>query len=128
MSETSSALIRFISYPIIAAALAGMAGWLLAGQLPEGAIAGAIFGGSLGMIAAARRGASGSSAAFEFEGAGLADDQLTTIARRNLTRDAYRDSYLNPEQSHHHRAAAAAGAKSAEITGKQDGRAEARQG
>ena len=72
--------------------------FLLAGGIPEGAIAGAVLGGSLGMIVGLRRNAGSSGVSFEYEAAGIADDNLITIARNNLGRDAYRSSYDLLEQ------------------------------
>ncbi len=73
--------------------LAAFAGFILSGGLPEGAIAGALLGGSVGFIIAMRRASGAAGPAFEYEAAGIHDDNLITIARRNLVRDAYRDSY-----------------------------------
>ena len=78
---------------LIALAIGGTAGYFLAEGLPEGAIAGAIVGGSLGLIIALRINASGAEPAFEYEAAGIPDDNLITTARRNLSRDAYRSSF-----------------------------------
>ena len=78
---------------LTSAILGAIAGHLLAGGLLEGAIAGALLGGSAGLIIAMRRASGGSAPAFEYEAAGIHDDNLITIARRNLVRDAYRDSY-----------------------------------
>lgn len=86
-------MIRLALYTIVAAAIGGIAGTLLAGGLPEGAIAGALLGGSLGVMVAMRRGAGDSTASFEYEAAGIHDDNLITTARRNLVREAYRDSF-----------------------------------
>lgn len=69
------------------------AGYFLTESLAEGAIAGAIVGGSLGMIIGLRLKSSGAEPAFEFEAAGIPDDNLITIARNNLGRDAYRSSF-----------------------------------
>ena len=77
-------MIRLLSYTILAAVLGAGVVYLLAEGLPEGAIAGAVIGASLGVIVAARKGAGDSAASFEYEAAGLHDNNLTTIARRNL--------------------------------------------
>lgn len=82
----------------IGATIAAAVGFIFAGGLPEGAIAGAVFGGSLGMIVGLRRNASGSGVSFEYEAAGIHDDNLITIARTNLSRDTYRSSYDLLEQ------------------------------
>lgn len=78
---------------LLGATVGAAAGYLLADGLPEGAIAGAIVGGSLGMIIGLRLKSSGAEPAFEFEAAGIPDDNLITIARNNLGRDAYRSSF-----------------------------------
>ncbi|MDE2951016.1 MAG: hypothetical protein OXT68_09625 [Chloroflexota bacterium] len=81
---------------LLGATLAAAAGYLLAGELPEGAFAGALVGGSIGIIIAMRR-ADAAGPAFEYEAAGIHDDNLITTARRNLVREAYRDFY-NPRE------------------------------
>jgi len=86
-------MIRLALYAIFGALLSALSTYLLAGGLPEGAVAGALLGGSLGLLVAMRHGAGDSSASFEFEAAGIHDDNLTTTARRNLVREAYRQSY-----------------------------------
>ena len=90
-------MIRLVQYTIVGALLSALVSYWLAGGLPEGAVAGALLGGSLGVLVAMRRGAGDSTAAFEYETAGIHDDNLTTTARRNLVRDAYRQTY---ERSH----------------------------
>ena len=85
-------MIRLILISLVAAIVGAFAVYLLAGNLPEGAIAGAVVGASIGIIIGARK-SGASSVAFEFEAAGIPDDNLITIARRDLRRDAYRDSY-----------------------------------
>lgn len=80
-------------YALVSAGCGAVAGYALADSLHEGAIAGAVVGASLGLIVAARRNARMGGVSFELEAAGLADDNLITIARRDLSRDAYRDSY-----------------------------------
>ncbi|MDE2635183.1 MAG: hypothetical protein OXI30_02360 [Chloroflexota bacterium] len=65
----------------------------LAGNLPEGAIAGALLGGSIGLLIAVRRHYGASGPAFEYEAAGIHDGNLITTARRNLVREAYRESF-----------------------------------
>ncbi len=82
-----------MSITLSSATLAAIAGFILAGGLPEGGIVGALLGGSVGFIIAMRRANGGSGPAFEYEAAGIHDDNLITIARRNLTRDAYRGSF-----------------------------------
>ena len=84
---------RLIVYTIIGASSGALAFFLAADWLPEGAIAGALLGGSLGVMVAMRRGAGDSTASFEYEAAGIHDDNLITTARRNLVREAYRDSF-----------------------------------
>lgn len=86
-------MIKIVVYTLASATLAALAGFILAGGLPEGAIAGALLGGSTGFIIAMRRATGAAGPAFEYEAAGIHDDNLITIARRNLVRDAYRDSY-----------------------------------
>ena len=85
-------MIRLSIYTLACAALGACAFYLLTGNLPEGAIAGAVIGGSVGVIIGARK-SGASSVAFEFEAAGIPDDNLITVARRDLRRDVYRDSY-----------------------------------
>ncbi|MCY4072686.1 MAG: hypothetical protein OXG60_15435 [Chloroflexi bacterium] len=85
-------MIRLLLYAFVSAALGAVAGILLAAGLPEGAIAGAVVGASVGVIIGMHR-AGAASPAFEYEAAGLHDDNLITTARRNLVREAYRDSY-----------------------------------
>ena len=86
-------MIRLVAYAIVAALAGGIAVYLLAGNLPEGAIAGALIGASLGVLVAMRKGAGDSTPSFEYEAAGIHDDNLITTARRNLVREAYRDSF-----------------------------------
>ncbi len=86
-------MIRLLLYALVSAAVGAVAGYLLAEGLGDGAIAGAVVGASLGVIIAVRRGASSAGVSFELEAAGIHDDNLITVARRNLSRDAYRDSF-----------------------------------
>ena len=86
-------MIRLLFYTLVSAVLGAIAGYLLAEGLGDGAIAGAVVGASLGVIIAVRRGTSSAGVSFELEAAGIHDDNLITIARRNLSRDAYRDTY-----------------------------------
>lgn len=86
-------MIRLIVYTIIGASVGALVFLLAAYGVPEGAVAGAILGGSLGALVAMRQGAGDSTASFEYEAAGIHDDNLTTTARRNLVREAYRDSF-----------------------------------
>ncbi len=67
----------------------------LAGNLPEGAIAGALLGACIGVLVAVRKGAGSSAPAFEYEAAGIHDGNLITTARRNLVREAYRESFAS---------------------------------
>ena len=64
---------------------------LVSDALVEAAIIGALIGGSMGLIAFFSR--HSATVAFEYEAAGLPDDNLITTARRNLVREAYRHSY-----------------------------------
>jgi len=91
-------MIRLVLYAAVAAILGGGIIYLLAEGLPEGAIAGAVIGASLGIMVAARKGAGDAAASFDYEAAGIHDSNLTTIARRNLVREEYRDSF-NPQAS-----------------------------
>lgn len=86
-------MIRLAITIILGAIIGGIMITLLAGGLPEGAVAGMVLGGSLGLLAAVHKGADDSTPAFEYETAGIHDDNLTTTARRNLVREAYRQSY-----------------------------------
>lgn len=86
-------MIRLVSYAFLAALVGAFFVHLLAGGLPEGAIMGGILGGSIGMLIAVRRHYGASGPAFEYEAAGIHDGNLITTARRNLVREAYRDSF-----------------------------------
>ncbi|MCY4537694.1 MAG: hypothetical protein OXE52_05615 [Chloroflexi bacterium] len=86
-------MIGLLLYALVSAAVGAIAGVLLAGGLSEGAIAGAVVGASIGVIIGIQRNAGSAVAAFEFEAAGIPDDNLITIARRDLVREAYRDNY-----------------------------------
>ena len=86
-------MIRLVSYAFLAALVGAICLYLLAGKLPEGAIAGALLGACMGVLVAIRKGAGGSAPSFEYEAAGIHDDNLITTARRNLVREAYRDSF-----------------------------------
>ena len=85
-------MIRLISTTSCGALLGALLVFLLADGLPEGAIVGVILGGSLGLLVAVRKDAGGKAAAYEYEAAGIHDDNLITTARRNLVREVYRDS------------------------------------
>lgn len=86
-------MIRLVSYAVLTALFGAICLYLLAGNLPEGTIAGALIGACLGVLVAMRKGAGGSAPSFEYEAAGIHDDNLITTARRNLVREAYRDSF-----------------------------------
>ena len=86
-------MIRLALYTIIGGSAGALAFFLAAEGLSEGAVAGAILGVSLGVLVAMRRGAGDSTAAFEYETAGIHDDNLITTARRNLVREAYRQTF-----------------------------------
>lgn len=74
--------------------ITGAAGvFMLTEGLLEGAIMGGILGGSIGTLIAMRRRYGGTTPSYEFETAGIHDGNLITIARRNLARGAYRDSF-----------------------------------
>ena len=83
-------MIRLLAYALVAGLLGGGIVYLLADGLPEGAVAGVVIGASIGVMVAVRSGAGNSAASFEYEAAGIHDSNLTTIARRNLVREAYR--------------------------------------
>ena len=72
----------------------------LAGGLAEGAIMGALLGGSVGTLAAARMLSGGAGPAYEAEAAGLHDDNLTTIMRRNLMRETRREFFASDDINH----------------------------
>ena len=74
--------------------LGAAAGLLLSGGLPEGAFSGLLLGASLGLIIAMRRAQGGTGMAFEYEAAGIHDDNLVTTMRRRLIREADRQSAL----------------------------------
>ena len=82
-----------ILYTLIGVTAGAAVVFALAGGIAEGAVMGAILGGSLGVIIAMRRNAGGRGVSFEYEAAGIPDDNLITTARRNLSRDAYRSSF-----------------------------------
>lgn len=84
---------RLIVYALVGAIAGALVFFLAAEGLAEGAVAGALLGASLGVLVAMRRGAGQSTASFEYEAAGIHDDNLITTARRNLVREAYRDSF-----------------------------------
>lgn len=86
-------MIRLFLYALVSAAFGAVAGYTLAESLHEGAIAGAVVGMSIGVIIGIQRNAGSAIASFEFEAAGIPDDNLITIARRDLVKDAYRDNY-----------------------------------
>jgi len=89
-------MFKLIVYAMASALLGAIIGaivvFMLTEGLPEGAIMGGLLGGSVGMLIAARKHQGRSGPAFELEAAGIHDDNLTTTARRNLVREAYRDS------------------------------------
>jgi len=90
-------MIRFtlyvFAYGLIGAIIGAIGVFILAEGLPEGAIMGGLLGGSIGTLIAARRRYGGTTPSYEFETAGIHDDNLITIARRNLARGGYRDSF-----------------------------------
>lgn len=86
-------MIRLALYTIIGGSVGALAFFLAAGGLAEGAVAGALLGASLGVLVAMRRASDAGGPAFEYETAGIHDDNLITTARRNLVREAYRDSF-----------------------------------
>ena len=86
-------MIRLLIYSLLGAASGAATGYLLAKGLPEGAFVGALLGASIGVIIAMHRASGGAGPAFEYEAAGIHDDNLITTARRNLVREAYRDSF-----------------------------------
>ena len=77
----------------ICALIGAAAVYLVTEGLPEGAIMGGILGSSVGVLIAVRRHYGASGPAFELEAAGIHDGNLITTARRNLVREAYRDSF-----------------------------------
>ena len=83
-------MIGLVAYAFFAATLGAGAVLLLSDGLPEGAVAGAVLGASIGVMVAMRKGAGDSTPSFEYEAAGIHDDNLITTARRNLVREAYR--------------------------------------
>lgn len=86
-------MLRLSIYALVCAALGAVAGVLLAEGLSQGAIAGAVVGASMGVIIGVQRNAGSAAASFEFEAAGIPDDNLITIARRDLVKEAYRHNY-----------------------------------
>ena len=89
-------MIRLVAYAFLSALLGASIVYLLADGLPEGAVAGAVIGASIGVMVAVRKGAGDSSTSFEYEAAGIHDGNLTTTARRNLVREAYRTDANQP--------------------------------
>ncbi len=86
-------MIRLVAYTFVTAIVGAIVALLLTEALAEGAIVGALIGGSIGVIVFISRNAS--TVSYEFEAAGIPDDNLTTTARRNLVREANRSNY-NP--------------------------------
>lgn len=90
-------MIRIALYVLFAGSVGALIGaigvYILAEGLPEGAIMGGILGASIGILIAMRRHQGASGPAFEYEAAGIHDDNLITTARRNLVQEAYRDSF-----------------------------------
>ena len=90
-------MLKLIIHASLAALIGAIIGaiglFILTEGLPEGAIMGGILGGSVGLLIAARRRYGDSAPSYEFEAAGIHDDNLITTARRNLARGAYRDSF-----------------------------------
>ena len=84
---------RHIIYVIFGVFLGAIGVFVFTEGLPEGAIMGGLLGGSIGMLIAVRRHYGASGPAFEYEAAGIHDDNLITTARRNLVREAYRVSF-----------------------------------
>ena len=86
-------LVPVILATLLGASIGAVGVYLLTEVLPEGAIMGGLLGGSIGMLIAARRHYGASGPAYEYEAAGIHDGNLITTARRNLVREAYRDSF-----------------------------------
>ena len=90
-------MIRLLLFVVLGASLGALIGaaavYLVTEGLPEGAIMGGILGASIGVLIAMRRLQGASGPAFEYEAAGIHDDNLITTARRNLVQEAYRDSF-----------------------------------
>ncbi len=86
-------MIRLVAYRFVTAIAGAIVAFLMTEALAEGAIVGALIGGSIGVIIFISRNAS--TVSYEFEAAGIPDDNLITTARRNLVREAYRSNY-NP--------------------------------
>ena len=94
-------MIRAFAFVLTSAAIGAVIAFVLADGLAEGAIMGALLGGSIGTIVAARLLNGGAGAAYEFEAAGLHDDNLVTIMRRNLMREAHREQLIADINDHH---------------------------
>ena len=86
-------MIRLVAYTFVTAIVGAIVAFLMTEALAEGAIVGALIGGSIGVIIFISRNAS--TVSYEFEAAGIPDDNLITTARRNLVREANRSNY-NP--------------------------------
>lgn len=86
-------MMRLIAYAALGAAGGAGIAYLLADGLAEGAFIGAMLGASIGVIIAMRRASGPAGPSFEYEAAGIHDDNLITTARRNLVREAHRDTF-----------------------------------
>lgn len=84
---------RHLIYVVFGLLLGAIGVFVFTEGLPEGAIMGGLLGGSIGMLIAVRRHYGASGPAYEYEAAGIHDNNLITTARRNLVREAYRDSF-----------------------------------
>ena len=96
IGSQSAPLIHLVAFAVLSAVIGAVIAFVLAEGLPEGAFVGALLGGSIGIIIAMRRASGAAGPAFEYEAAGIHDDNLITTARRNLVREAYRDSFGGP--------------------------------
>ena len=88
---------RKFAFTVIVSAIVGaVAVFALADGLLEGALTGALFGGCVGFIVAMWHSANAKGVAYEYEAAGLPDDNLTTINRRDLAKPELRERDLSP--------------------------------
>ena len=87
---------RRFAFTVAVPALAGaVVVFLLSDGLLEGAATGLIFGGSVGFISAMWHQSRSNSVSYEYEAAGLPDDNLTTIARRDIGQSGNRGNDIN---------------------------------
>ena len=96
VDERMTRQIRKFAFTVVVTAIVGaVAVFALSDGMLEGILTGALFGGCVGFIVAMWH-AQNKGVSYEYEAAGLPDDNLTTIARRDLARPELRERDLNP--------------------------------